>query len=548
MSRETVTKIKPDILLLGGTVIDGTGRVGVQEDLGIIGDRIAFLGNATQAMIRNAGRVIHAEGLAVSPGFIDCHTHSDLSLFTAPDASSRLYAGITTEITGNCGVGVAPVSEEFREDVKQYCLSMFPIRNELGRPVFEWNSFHDWLNMLDRYPAAINMGSLVSQGAVRIAVKGFAKGAAAEEEMTCMQELVTEAMEAGAFGISTGLNYLPGAFCDTRELAEVTKPVSAYGGLYVSHIRTQSEGIFESVEEAVEIARTAGVGLHISHLKLLGSPVWGKTGELFAKIHEARKEGLHVSFDAYPYEAGATGMTALLPHWAMEGGIPGLLNRLSDPVIREKIRNDCLQGIPGWQAMIRTVGFANITVSDLKSEKNRNCIGKTLSEAAVLRGQDEFDTLFDLLAEEEGNVSMVIRCLSPADVETIISHPDCMIASDSTSAVFGRPHPRFYGNNGKIFRTYVREKKLLSVEEAVRKMTSLPAQTFGIEKRGRLAEGYFADVLVFDPQEIADKATYEDPAQPSTGMRTVIVNGKVAFEHGVPTGVFAGRVLRKNKT
>jgi len=539
--------MKTDILILDGKIIDGTGRAGVRQDLGILGDRIVFLGKATEEIIREAGKVIRAEGLTVTPGFIDCHTHSDLSLLTAPDAASRLYAGITTEIAGNCGVGVAPASDAYLEDVKQYCLSMFPIRNELSRPVFEWRSFRKYLETLDKFPAAINMGSLVAQGAVRIAVKGFEKGAATDEEIRRMQELVSEAMEAGAFGISTGLNYLPGAFCDTAELAEVTKPVSAYGGMYVSHIRTQSEEIFESIDEAIEIARTAGVGLHISHLKLLGAPVWGKTGELFSKLEEAKKEGLPVSFDAYPYTAGATGMTALLPHWAMEGGIPALLKRLADPDTRKKIQTDCTHGLPGWQAMIKTVGFANITISDLPGEANRKYIGKTLSETALIRGQNEFDTLFDLLMEEQGNISMVISHLAQEDVDAVIAHPGCMIASDSTSAVYGKPHPRFYGNNGRIFRYYVREKKLFSLEEAVRKMTSLPAKTFGIAGRGTLAVGNFADVLIFDPTEIADRATYEDPVQMSIGMKTVIVNGKVAFDHGAPTGVFAGKVLRRNQ-
>jgi len=535
------------ILILGGTIVDGTGRSGFRSDLGITDDRIVFIGKATEEMIGAAHTVIRAEGKVVSPGFVDCHTHSDLSLFTAPDAASRLYGGITTEIAGNCGVGAAPISEEYREDLKKYFLSMFPIENPLNRPVFAWNTFGEYLDCLDRYPAAINMGSLVSQGAVRLAVKGFRKGKANAEELRNMQELVSEAMEAGAFGISTGLNYLPGAFCDRKELAEVTKPVSAYGGLYVSHIRTQSEGIFEALDEAFAIAGEANVGMHISHLKLLGSPVWGKTDELFAKIEAARTAGLPVSFDAYPYEAGATGLTALLPHWAMEGGIPALMERLSDPAARKKIQEDCVHGLPGWQAMIKTVGFDNITISDLSGEQNQQLIGKTIREAADIRGQSQFDTLFDVLLEEKGKASMVISHLSNKDVDTILAHPDCMIASDSTSIAFGRPHPRFYGTNGRIFRTYVREKKLMTLEDAVRKMTSLPARQFRIAERGELREGYYADVLVFDPETIGDVATYDDPARYSVGMDTVIVNGQIAFSNGKPTGVLAGRVLRRTQ-
>ena len=536
------------ILILGGTIVDGTGRPGFRGDLGIADDRIVFIGKATEAMIQSAGTVIHAEGKVVSPGFIDCHTHSDLSLFTAPDASARLYGGVTTEIAGNCGVGVAPISEEYREDLKQYFLSMFPIQNPLNRPVFTWNTFDEYLHTMDRDPAAINMGSLVSQGAVRLAVKGFEKGMAGAEELRAMQGLVSEAMEAGAFGISTGLNYLPGAFCDRKELIEVTKPVSAYDGMYISHIRTQSEGIFEAIDEAFAIAGEAGVGMHISHLKLLGSPVWGKTDALFAKIEQAKAAGLPVSFDAYPYEAGATGLTALLPHWAMEGGISALMERLSNAEIREKIRQDCIRGLPGWQAMIKTVGFDNITISDLSGKENQVLIGKTVSEAAQLRGQTAFDALFDVLLEEEGKASMVISHLSPKDVDAIIAHPDCMIASDSTSAVFGKPHPRFYGTNGKILQTYVREKKLLTLEEAVRKMTALPARQFRVSDRGELREGYFADVLIFDPETIGDVATYEDPARYSVGMDTVIVNGQIAFSQGKPTNVLAGRVLRRAKS
>ena len=535
------------ILIVGGTIVDGTGRPGYRADLGIANDTIVWIGKATEEMLQAAETVIHAEGKVVSPGFIDCHTHSDLSLFTAPDATARLYGGVTTEIAGNCGVGVAPITEEYREDLQKYFLSMFPVRNPLNRPVFAWNTFSEYLACMDRYPAAINVGSLVSQGAVRLAVKGFRNGKADADELLQMQNLVSEAMEAGAFGISTGLNYLPGAFCDPDELAEVAKPVSAYGGMYISHIRTQSDGIFESLNEAFSIAKAAHVGMHISHLKLLGASVWGKTDELFGKIDEARAAGLPVSFDAYPYEAGATGLTALLPHWTMEGGIPAMLERLSDPAARKRIQQDCLQGLPGWQALIKAVGFDHITISDLSGEKNRQLIGKTLSEAAALRGQAPFDALFDVLLEEKGNASMVITHMSPADVDAIIAHPDCMIESDSTSAVFGKPHPRFYGTNGRVFRIYVREKKLLTLEDAVRKMTSLPARQFGIVKRGELREGYYADVLIFDPETIGDLATYDDPVQYSQGMDTVIVNGQIAFSQGKPTGVLAGRVLRRTE-
>lgn len=536
-----------DILILGGTIIDGTGCPAYQSDLGITNDRIAFIGKATEPMIKSTATVIHAEGKIVSPGFVDCHTHSDLSLFTAPDALARLYSGVTTEIAGNCGVGVAPISSEYREDLEKYFLSMFPIDNALNRPVFEWNTFNEYLSCLEQYPAAVNIGSLVSQGAVRLAVKGFQKGIANTQELSKMQALVSEAMEAGAFGLSTGLNYLPGAFCDQKELTEVTKPISAFDGIYISHIRTQSEGIFESLDEAFNIARDANVGMHISHLKLLGSSVWGKTDALFAKIDEARALGLPVSFDAYPYEAGATGLTALLPHWAMEGGIPALMRRLSDPATRNRIQADCVNGLPGWQAMIKTVGFDRITVSDLLGKDNQPLIGKTIGEAAQLRGQNPFDTLFDLLLEEKCIASIVISHMSPEDVDTIIAHPDCMIASDSSSTVSGKPHPRFYGTNGIMFRKYVREKKLLTLEDTVRKMTSLPARRFSVSKRGELREGYYADVLIFDPDTIGDIATYDDPAKYSLGMDTVIVNGKIAFIHGTTTGTLAGRVLRRAK-
>lgn len=534
-----------DILILGGTIVDGTGRPGFRGDVGIIDDRIAFIGTATNSMIQSAATVISAEGKVVAPGFIDCHTHSDLSLLTAPDAVSRLYGGVTTEITGNCGVGVAPISEEYREDLEHYFLSMFPISNPLHRPVFAWNSFGEYLSCLEQNPPAINIGALVSQGAVRLAVKGFQKGAATSEELLRMQQLVSEAMKSGAFGLSTGLNYLPGAFCDKNELTEVTKPVSAFGGMYVSHIRTQSEGIFDALDEAFSIAREANVGMHISHLKLLGSPVWGKTDELFAKIHQARAAGLPVSFDAYPYEAGATGLIALLPHWAMEGGIPALMERLSGSDTRKRIQADCVNGLPGWQAMIKTVGFDHITISDLPGKENQVLIGKTISEAAQMRGQTPFDTLFDVLLEEKGNASMVISHLSPGDVDAIITHPDCIIASDSTSAASGRPHPRYFGTNAKVFKTYVRQKKLLTLEDTVRKMTSLPAKQFHISKRGELREGYYGDVLIFDPKTIGDTATYENPTRYSAGMDTVIVNGQIAFSRGAPTGTLAGRVIRR---
>lgn len=536
-----------DILIRGGTVIDGTGTPGVLCDLGIKGDKIVFIGQATDTMCTAAKRVIDATGKVVSPGFVDCHTHSDLSLFSDPSAKARLYGGVTTEIAGNCGLGVAPIAEKNREDLEKYFLSFYPVDNQLQRPLFRWNSFREYLASMERYCPAINVGSLVAQGAVRIAVKGFEKGSASPEEISKMQALVSESMAAGAFGISTGLNYLPGAFCGTQELLEVTKPLAPYGGMYVSHIRDQTEGLLTSLEEAFTIASQAGVGAHISHLKLMGPGMWGKTDALFDKIEEARSAGLPVSFDAYPYEAGATGITALLPHWAMEGGIPALMDRLTDPGQRERIQQDCIHGLPGWQAMIKSVGFEKIALSDVAGNGNKAYIGKTLCEIAHLRGQPAFDALFDLLLEEQGKASIVISHMEPRDVDTIISHPDCMIASDSVSFAFGKPHPRFYGTNGRVFRYYVREKKLLRIEDAIRKMTSLPARQFRIAKRGELREGFYADVLVFDPDVIGDLATYDAPTQYSIGMQAVIVNGRIALDDGMITGQYAGRVIRRNE-
>jgi len=502
--------------------------------VGISGGRIEAIGNLEGAA---AVQVIEARGLAVAPGFIDMHTHSDWPLLANPEAHSKVRQGVTTEIIGHCGASAAPLTpadwDEIRTRFARYQMDQ------------QWSTLQEYMEILEARGIAVNVGVLVGHGNVRRCVMGYELRRPTAEELARMKELVREAMEAGAFGLSSGLIYPPSAYADTAELIELSRVVAEYGGIYFTHMRNESEGLLESVRETLEIGRGAGVGVQISHHKAVGKNAWGLVQQSLELIEQARSEGIDVTCDQYPYVATSTTLTSVIPKWAHEGGREKLLQRLQDPETRRKL---CAEMTAQRQ---RVSGWEDIVVSRVASEQNQSCVGRSIAEIAAERGVDPCDAVFDLLVEEKLDVGQVHFCLSEDDVKTVMAHPTVMIGSDGSALAAegplasGKPHPRSYGTFARVLGKYVREEKTLRLEEAVRKMTSLPASKLGLFDRGILRPGMMADITIFDPATVADRATFTEPHQYAAGIHHVFVNGVQVVAEGEHTGARPGRILRR---
>ena len=540
-----------DIKIINGTILDGSGKLRFRADVGINGDKITAVGNLADA---EAEKTIDATGKFVSPGFIDFHTHSDLSLVYDPFARSRIYTGVTTDVIGNCGIGVAPVREERKKELIQYLgtriIGTIPAPLEL-----HWNTVQEYFDYLDSHKPAVNVVAYVAQGAIRIDEMGFSDAAPTAEQMDHMKAELRKAMEAGCVGMSTGLVYLPGAYTSKEELAELSKEMVPYNGFYVTHIRSEGDDEMEAIDEAIYIAKTAGVPLHVSHLKIMGKHNFGKIDQVFAKLDAAEKDGLDVRFDCYPYTAGMSSLGVLLPTWAFEGGVAPMLERIKVPENRARIIREMEEGLPGWNNFYKmSGGWDAITIASVMTEQNKYIEGMNIADIAKERGEDPYDTFFRLLEEEKGKIQFITFTQGEEDTDKVVTHPKTCIGSDSMTFSHegimsqGKPHPRAFGTMGRIFSYYVKEKQMLTFEDAVRKITHLPATYLGIDAtRGLIKEGYFADIVVFAPDEITDKATYIDPRQYTVGIKYVLVNGEVALADGVQTDVCAGRVV-KNPT
>lgn len=485
-----------DLLIKGGTVVDGTGSPGVQADVGIRGDRIAKIGALSDA---SADHVIDASGLTVAPGFIDVHSHDDCACLTTP-LDFKLMQGVTTDVLGNCGAGVAPRDSQ-RSSVPMVGMVLGEV------PEMNWQSFAEFMDVVAQADLGTNVACMVPHGAVRHAVMGMDRRAPSDAELAEMRAHIDNGMAAGAVGFSTGLIYPPGTFAETDEIVECAKVAAAHGSVYVSHIRNEAERLMEAVAEAIEIGERAGLPVQVSHHKASAPEVWGKTTESIALIEQARSRGTDVTFDAYPYTAGSTVLAAARQ-------------------IRREIDPDA--------------------VMVASCQQRHEYEGKTLAQIGEMLGlSDGTEILNRVLSEEPGAVAIFFT-MQEDDVRRVLSHELCMIGSDGIPTPDGKPHPRLYGTFPRVLQ-YAREEGLFSIEEAVRKMTSLPADRFRLEGRGRLVEGSFADVVVFNAETVADVATYQEPRQYPAGIAYVLVNGRVAAEDGAQTAKAAGRLLRRGK-
>lgn len=527
-------------------MVDGAGNPWFHGDVAVADGRIAAIGRLAEA---EAERAVDAGGLVVAPGFIDAHSHSDGGVLVYPQMESTLAQGITTVVAGQCGGSPAPIDPEMRELLEERASKHMPPGVEFK---ITWTTFDEYLRRVEKVGVGANIARHIGHSTVRAAAMGFDARQPTEAELEEMRRLTEEAMEAGAYGLSTGLIYPPGMYATTDEIVELAKVAARYDGVYDSHIRGEGVTLLKALAEAIEIGERAGLPVHISHHKAAGKSAWCLSVETLRMMEKARGRGVDVTFDQYPYRAGSTSLATLLPPWAHDGGIEKLLERLGDAEDRERMRRDIETGLPGWENFAGAIGWENIMISFVSSEENKAAEGKNLVEVKEMRGEpDEFTALYKMLLEEEGAAGMILFSMQEEDVRRIMKHPLHMVGTDSSSIAstgpfaMGKPHPRHFGTYPKILGRYVREHGVLRLEEAVRKMTSFPAQRFGIPDRGLLRPGMCADIAVFDPETVLDNATYQNPHQLPDGIPYVVVNGVVAVDRGRCMGALAGMVLRK---
>ena len=527
-----------DIVIRNGTLYDGSGSPPFQGDLAIQGDTIAAIGSLGEAQGRTE---IDAEGLAVAPGFINMLSWATESLIEDGQSQSGIRQGVTLEVFGE-GSSMGPLNESMKEEMLR----------QQGDIKFDipWTTLSEYLQHLINRGVSPNVASFVGATTVREHVIGYENRAPSPEELDEMRSLVREAMEQGALGVGSALIYAPGSFASTEELTELAKVASEYGGMYISHLRSEGDRLLEAVDELITIARDAGIHAEIYHLKAAGKANWQKLQGVIEKVEAAQQQGLQITADMYNYTAGKTGLDAAMPLWVQEGGLDAWVTRLKDPAVRRRVRQEMAAPGADWENLYLAAGSAdNLLLVEFKNDSLKPLTGKTLAEVAQIRGTSPEDTAMDLVIEDDSQVGTVYFLMTEENVEKKIALPWVSFASDAgsvaTEGVFLRsnPHPRTYGNFARLLGKYVREERIIPLEEAIRRMTSLPASNLKLEGRGSLESGSFADVVIFDPEKIQDHANYENPHQYSTGVLHVFVNGQQVLEEGEHTGATPGRVV-----
>ena len=533
-----------DLVLRGGLLVDGTGAPGRPADVGVLGDRILAVGDLGALDEAGVERILDVDGRVVAPGFIDPHGHSDGSVLVDAGLDSHLSQGFTTQLSGNCGETLAPITSAGRELVE---LALRP--NGLTA---RWSTFLDYLDEVERQALGINVAFLVGHGTVRGSVLGPDARPPTADELKAMVREVDAAMDAGAIGLSSGLIYAPGLHADLTELQALAGAATRHGGLYATHMRNEAAGLFDALHEAIATIRGAGDGarLQVSHLKCGAREVWGRGAEAVEVLERARAEGLDVAADQYPYTAAATTLTTILPPALLGLGVDACVAALADLEVRALVKAEIDRGTSGWEDIARDPGWGSIRISYAASHPDWS--GRTLTELSDVVGLHPADVAFEALMDDRLDVSIVIDCMSEDDVEAIMAVPWISVCTDAEGRRpghpildAGKPHPRTYGSTARVLGTYVRDREILPLELAVAKLTSVPAARVGLRDRGVVREGAVADLVVFDPATIADAATYVEPARHPVGLDHVVVNGGLAVEDGRETGVRTGRLLRR---
>ena len=525
-----------DLLITGGSVLDGEGTPAVRADVGIRDGRIASIGDLRTV---TSTRRIDATGLTVAPGFIDMHNHSDYTILVEPKSESMIRQGVTTMVLGESR-SAGPIKAGADE-----------ARARADGVKVDWTTLGGYFGKLEQQHMSTNIASYVGEEQVWTYVKGYGQSPATPAEITEMKRLIAEAMEQGAMGLSTALLQPPSSFATTANLIELAKTAKEYGGIYSSHIRDEGEGVFRAIDEAIQVGQGASIRTDIIHMKIAHKQLWGRANEIIAMVEKARAEGYDIRANVYPYTAGQNNLSSIVPPWAHDGGREKMLERLRDPAARKRMREEVMNGLPNWynHYLATGDGWGGMILVSLRHERNKPFQGKRMSELIKARGGHPADVLFDVLIEENGSVPTVFFHHSEPDMQLIMKQPWTSIGSDGSavnpSGPTGRthPHPRYYGTFPRVLGRYVRELKVITLPEAVKKMTSMNADKIGIVDRGRLKEGQWADVTVFDQERVIDRATFEQPHQFPVGIKYVIVNGVVTVDNEQHTGALAGRVI-----
>jgi len=527
-----------DLLVRGGSVVDGTGSPWFRGDVLVCGDRIAAVGEFPDARARDT---LDATGMVVAPGFIDMLGQSEYTLLRDGRAVSKVTQGITSEITGEV-TSVVPVNENTLRGL-----------NPADRERTRWTDLDGYFRELERSGTAINVGTFVAVGSLREYVMGGAARAPTPAELTRMKGLVSDAMKQGAMGVSAALIYPPASSASREELTALAGVAATYGGGYATHLRSEGDHLLESVDEAISIGERSGAWVQVHHLKAAGNRNWGKVGEALARIERARGRRVDVEADQYPYTASSTGLATVLPDWVNAGGTDSLLARLERPAVRDTLRAYLRARWADWHAGADSTGPGSIRIAGVQDPMLEEYVGRRLSDVARERGVDAEDLLLNLVRQDEGRTSATFFSMSEAGVDEVMRRPWVSVGVDAGATVPRpgspfRPHPRTFGTFPRILCHYVRERRVLSLEEAVRKFTALPAGRVGLDGRGVLKAGLYADLVVFDPATVCDHATFQEPMQLSTGMRHVVVNGVPVLRNGVLSGALPGRGLRRGRS
>ena len=528
-----------DLLIRNGLIVDGSGAAGFKADLAVKGDRIIRIGDLSGA---TATRIIDAQGLVVAPGFIDLLGQSETYLLIDPRAMSKVMQGVTTEITGE-GESIAPINERQIKEQEGF-LRRFNLS-------IDWRTLDEYIKRLEKQKSGVNFGTFVGATQVREYVIGYEDRAPSKAELEQMKELVAQAMREGALGLSSSLQYVPARFAETSELIELAKVARQYGGIYATHQRSEANTIDASLNEVFEIGLKAGIRVEIWHLKTAYKKNWGRMPHVLERIKQARTSGIDISADIYPYIAGSTSLSASLPPWALEGGTEKMLARLRDPATRQRLKKEISETSNDWENIyLGSGGPEGVLVSSVVNRDLESLQGKRISEIALLQKKDPLDTVFDLLLADEGQTGAIYFMMSEADMRAAMQAPFVAFCTDSGARATDGPlagsksHPRGWGTYPRILGKYVREEKLLSLETAINKMTGAPAARVNLRERGLLREGMFADITIFNPRTVIDRATFESPNQYPVGIDYVLVNGQLSVDKGQRTPALAGRVLR----
>ncbi|MDR1732275.1 MAG: D-aminoacylase [Synergistaceae bacterium] len=530
-----------DVVFRNARVIDGSGARGYEADVALSGDRIARIGNY---LPEPATIEIDAGGKILCPGFVDAHSHADRAALFVANPDAKVLQGVTTEVAGNCGQSPAPISKAHYDDLLPYLAASIPSSIPMEP---SWQTVGEMLDLLDRRGHITDLVQLVGHGTLRVAAMGTDDRAPTASEMVLMKDYVEEAMTSGAAGLSTGLIFPPGCYASTDEITELCRVVAKYDGIYTSHIRGEAGSLLDAVREAIEIARKSGCRLHISHHKVMRR-YRGWSEKTLKMMEDAIKEGIDVTCDVYPYAAGSNAITSLLPPWANAGGVPKVLERLSDASERKRILEDFKRDLPGWDNHAKDTGWDRILIGSCRSDKS--IVGLSLQEIADSRGVAPEIGYLDLVASEKAQATIVILSHSEEDMERIMKHHLSMIGSDALPSSLtgplasGNPHPRSFGTYPRVLGRYVREKGFFTWEEAIRKMTGYPAIRFRLKDRGRIEEGLLADLVLFDPNTVIDRAEYRNSRVPSEGVERVVKNGQFVVVDGKTTGKILGRSIR----